>query len=123
VQEFTDFLAKQPPFDALSTEDIERLASKVEVEYFGAGTVIVSAGSAVLDHIYIVRTGAVEVLDRGNVVDLLGPGDAFGHISVLTGLPPQYSVRASEDSLCYRLPDPRSLVHDPSALHFNHCLV
>jgi CBS domain-containing protein len=120
VQEFTDFLAKQPPFDALSTEDIERLASKVEVEYFGAGTVIVSAGSAVLDHIYIVRTGAVEVLDRGNVVDLLGPGDAFGHISVLTGLPPQYSVRASEDSLCYRLPDPRSLVHDPSALHFNH---
>jgi len=120
VQEFTDFLAKQPPFDALATDDIERLAGKIEVEYFGVGTVIVAAGSGALDHIYIVRTGAVEVVDRGNVVDLLGPGDTFGHISVLTGLPPEFSYRAAEDSLCYRLPDPRSIVRDPTALHFNH---
>lgn len=120
MQEFTDFLAKQPPFDALSTDDIERLAGKVEVEYFGIGTVIVTAGSEALDHIYMVRTGSVEVLDRGNVVDLLGPGDAFGHISLLTGLSPEFSVRAAEDTLCYRLPDPRSIVRDVSALHFNH---
>ena len=120
MQEFTDFLAKQPPFDALPTDDIERLASKVEVEYFGLGTVIVTAGSDPLDHIYMVRAGSVEVLDRGNVVDLLGPGDAFGHISLLTGLPPEFSVRASQDTLCYRLPDPRSIVGDASALAFNH---
>jgi CBS domain-containing protein len=120
VQEFSDFLAKQSPFDALTADDIELLASRVEVEYFGNGTVIVSAGSAPLDHIYIVRTGSVEVLDRGNVIDQLAPGDAFGHISVLTGLPPQYSVRAAEETLCYRLPDPRTIVHDSSALQFNH---
>ena len=120
MQEFTDFLAKQPPFDALPTDDIERLASKVEVEYFGLGTLIVTAGSNPLDHIYMVRAGSVEVLDRGNVVDLLGPGDAFGHISLLTGLPPEFSVRAAEDTLCYRLPDPRSIVADASALAFNH---
>jgi len=120
LQEFTDFLAKQPPFDALGTDDIERLASKIEVEYFGVGTVIVVAGSEPLDHIYLVRTGSVEVLDRGNVVDLLGPGDAFGHISVLTELPPEFSYRAAEDTLCYRLPDPRSIVHDASALQFSH---
>jgi len=120
VQEFSDFLAKQSPFDALTADDIERLASKVEVEYFANGTVIVTAGSTPLDHIYIVRTGSVEVLDRGNVIDQLAPGDAFGHISVLTGLPPQYSVRASEDTLCYRLPDPRTIVHDATALQFNH---
>ena len=120
MQEFSDFLAKQSPFDALTADDIERLASKVEVEYFVNGTVIVSAGSLPLDHIYIVRTGSVEVLDRGNVIDLLSPGDAFGHISVLTGLPPQYSVRAAEETLCYRLPDPRTIVRDSSALQFNH---
>jgi len=120
MQEFTDFLAKQPPFDALATADIERLARKVEVQYFAVGTIIVTAGSPALDHLYMVRTGSVEVLDRGNVVDLLGPGDAFGHISVLTGLPPEFSVRAAEDTLCYLLPDPRTVVHDASALHFNH---
>jgi len=120
VQEFADFLAKQPPFDALATDDIERLARNVEVEYFGEGAVIVTAGSAPLDHIYIVRTGAVEVLDRGNVVDLLGPGDAFGHVSLLSGLPPELSFRAAEETLCYRLPDPRLIVHDASALQFSH---
>jgi CBS domain-containing protein len=120
MQEFADFLAKQPPFNALSTTDIERLASKIDVEYFVKETVIVAAGSPALDHLYIVRTGSVEVLDKGNIVDLLGPGDAFGHISLLTGLSPQYSVRAAEDSLCYRLPDPRTIVQDATALNFNH---
>ncbi len=120
MQEFTDFLAKQPPFNALSNEDLERIAGKIEVEYFGQSTVIISAGEPALDHLYIVRTGSVEVLDRGNVVDLLGSGDAFGHISVLTGLPPQFSVRAAEDTLCYRLPDPRTIVSDASVLNFNH---
>lgn len=120
MQEFTDFLAKQSPFDALPTSDIEKLAGKIEVEYFALGTVIVTAGSEPLDHIYVVRTGSVEVLDRGNIIDLLGPGDTFGHISVLTGLSPQFSVRAAEDCLCYRMPDPRTVVKDSSALQFGH---
>jgi CBS domain-containing protein len=80
--------------------------------------VIMPAGSPPLHHLYVVRTGAVEILDRGRVVDLLGPGDSFGHISLLTGLAPALSARAAEDTLCYRLPDPRTVVTDPSALHF-----
>ena len=120
MQEFVDFLAKQPPFNALSTADLESISGEIEVEYFTSGTVVVTAGSTPLEHLYIVRTGKVEVLDKGNVVDELHSGDAFGHISVLTGLPPQYSVRTSEDSLCYRMPDPRKFVSDPSSLKFGH---
>jgi CBS domain-containing protein len=62
----------------------------------------------------------VEITDRGRTVDLLGSGDTFGHISVLTGLAPALSARAAEDTLCYRLPDPRKVVVDPSALQFSH---
>ena len=120
MQEFVDFLAKQPPFDALSNQDLEEIANQIEVEYFVTGTVIVSAGEEPLSHLYVVRTGSVEVLDKGNVVDELHSGDAFGHISVLTGLPPQYSVRASEDTLCYRMPDPRNFVAAPTTLKFDH---
>ena len=120
MQEFVDFLAKQPPFNALSTLDLEAISAEIEVEYFTHGTVVVAAGSDPLDHLYIVRTGKVEVLDKGSVVDELHSGDAFGHISVLTGLPPQYSVRTSEDTLCYRMPDPRRFISDPSALKFGH---
>ena len=120
MQEFVDFLSKQSPFSGLSTEDLERISSQIDVEYFISGTVIVSAGSDPLNHLFIVRTGNVEVLDKGSVVDELHSGDAFGHISVLTGMPPQYSVRASEDTLCYRIPDPRKFVDDPSELKFGH---
>jgi CBS domain-containing protein len=120
VQEFADFLGSQPPFDALSADDLARLARHVEVEYFAAGTVIVPAGSQPLDHLYVLRAGAVEIVDRGRTVDLLGPGDTFGHISVLTGLAPALSARAAEDTLCYRLPDLRKVVNDPSALQFSH---
>ena len=120
MQEFADFLGSQPPFDALSADDLTRLARHIEVEFFAAGTVIVPAGAQPLDHLYVIRTGAVEIADRGRPVDLLGPGDTFGHISVLTGLSPALSARAAEDTLCYRLPDPRKIVTDPSALQFSH---
>ena len=120
MQEFVDFLAKQSPFSALSTLDLERISAQIDVEYFANGSVIVAAGSDPLDHLFIVRTGSVEVLDKGNVVDELHSGDAFGHISVLTGLSPEYSVRAAEDTLCYRMPDPRQIIEDPTALKFGH---
>lgn len=118
MKEFLNFLAEQPPYDALDAADLERLANAVEVEYVTAGTVVVTQGGPVLDHLWVVRTGAVEVLDRGRVVDLLGPGDTFGHVSLLSGLPPALSVRAAEDTLCYRLPDHRPLLARPQRLRF-----
>ena len=120
MKEYVDFLGSQSPYDALTAPDLERLAAAVEVEYFRAGTVIVPDGAAPLDHMYVVRAGSVEVLDRGRVVDLLGPGDTFGHVSVLSGMPPALAVRAAEDTLCYRLPDPQTILAEPARLRFAH---
>jgi CBS domain-containing protein len=120
VRQYIDFLGGQAPFDTLGPADLERLARHVEVEYAPAGTEIVAAGQPPLDHIYVIRKGAVDVVDRGHVVDQLGPGDVFGHLSVLSGLPPPLAVHATEDTLLYRLPDPRPLVADPKLLHFRH---
>jgi len=120
VKEYADFLGRQAPYDALSAADLERLAQHVEVEYFGRETVIVAADSEPLDRLYIVRTGAVEVVDRGRVVDLLGPGDTFGHVSLLSGLPPALTIRAAEETLCYLLPDPRPILGHPDRLRFAH---
>jgi CBS domain-containing protein len=120
VKEYADFLGSQPPYDALSAEELLRLVQRLEVEYVAAGETIVRADGPALDHLWVVRTGAVEVIDRGRVVDHLGPGDTFGHISVLTGLAPALSVRALEDTLLLRLPDPRRVLEDPTALRFSH---
>ncbi|MDV6284387.1 putative nucleotidyltransferase substrate binding domain-containing protein [Rhodococcus jostii] len=120
MREYVDFLGSQPPYDALDSADLDALARTVEVEYFTAGARIVEAGEAPLDHFFVVRTGEVEVIDRGRVVDLLGPGETFGQISVLSGLPPPLAIRASEDTLCYRFPDPRPVLQHPQRLQFGH---
>lgn len=120
MREYSDFLGGQSPYDNLEAHDLQMLARLVDVQYFTAGSVIVEAGGAALDRFYVVRTGEVEVMDRGRVIDVLGPGETFGHISVLSGLAPPLSVRASEDTLCYRLPDPRPTLQHPDRLRFRH---
>jgi CBS domain-containing protein len=117
VKEFADFLSGQPPFDALGADDLARLVARVEVEYFAAGATVVPEGEP-LAHLWVVRTGALEVVDRGRVVDLLGPGDTFGHLWLLAGLPPPVRVRAHEESLCLRIPDPRAFLARPDLLRF-----
>jgi CBS domain-containing protein len=118
VQEIVDFLSGQPPFDALDADDLARLVNRVEVEYFAGGAVVVAEDVDRLDHLWVVRTGALEVLDRGGIVDLLGPGDTFGHLWLLAGLPPRLLVRAHEESLLLRIPDPRGYLARPDLLRF-----
>ena len=118
MKEFADFLSGQPPFDALDADDLARLVARVEVEYFATGAVVVAEDAQRLTHLWVVRTGALEVLDRGQVVDLLGPGDMFGHLWLLADLPPRLLVRAHEESLCLRIPDPRTFLSHPERLRF-----
>lgn len=118
VQEFVDFLGKQAPYDALDAEDLERLASHVEVEFFAKGALIIEPGADRLERLAVVRTGLVQLLDRGRVVDEMGPGDTFGHLSVLSGIPPAMAARAATDTLIYLLPDPRGILDDPDKLAF-----
>jgi CBS domain-containing protein len=120
MREYVDFLGAQSPYDALDAADLAALARLIEVEFFGSGTTIVEAGGSALAHFYVIRTGEVEILDRGRAVDVLGPGETFGQISVLSGLPPPLSARAAEDTLCYRFPDPRPALQHPERLQFSH---
>ncbi|GIJ54728.1 putative nucleotidyltransferase substrate binding domain-containing protein [Virgisporangium aurantiacum] len=118
MQQIADFLAGQPPFDALPEADLDRLVGRVEVEYFAAGAVVVAEDVERVEHLWVVRTGALEVLDRGRIVDLLGPGDMFGHLWLLAGLPPRLLVRVHEESLLLRIPDPRTYLDRPDLLRF-----
>ena len=118
MKEFVDFLGGQSPYDDLDPPELERLARAVEVEFFTRGTTIAERGDPPLDHLWVVRTGAVEVVVDGRLVDLLGEGDTFGHVSALSGEPVAYTVRAAEDSLCYRLPDPRTVLDHPDRLRY-----
>lgn len=119
MQEFADFLGKQSPYDTLSGDDLERVAARVETEYFAKGTVIVAPDSPRLESLRVIRKGSVQIVDRGRVVDELSAGDTFGRVS-LSGLAPALSVVAVEDTLCYRIPDPRTFLDAAERLGFAH---
>jgi len=99
------FLREHPPFDDLPNEDVERVADAAEVEFFLAGTPIFSQDAGPVEHLRVVRAGAVEIVLGGRVLDVLGPGELFGHASMLSGLPPGFVARAEQDTLCYRIPE------------------
>ncbi len=120
MHDIAEFLGARDPFSGLDEKALERLASRTEVEFFPAGTQILPQGELPQGRIRVVRRGAVELLDRGKPVDLLGEGEMFGHPSVLSGQPTRYEVRAREDTLCYSLAaeDVIPLLGRPSSLRY-----
>jgi CBS domain-containing protein len=118
MHEIAEFLGAHPPFDGLTAAELARVADAAEIEFHPKGEIIFAQGAAPVQHVRVVRTGAIELLDQDRVIDLLSPGEPFGHPSMLSGMPPGLGARAHEDTLCYRLPDPRPLLDDPSHLGF-----
>ena len=97
------FLRRYPPFDELTPRRLAEVARSVEIEHFPAGAVILQQGGEPASALYVVRKGAVELLDDGQVLDLLLEGEVFGQFSLLAHDVPSLTVRAHEDTLCYLL--------------------
>lgn len=98
------FLHEHPPFDALDPGELGRVAAAAEQEFHPAGSTIFLQGAEPVEHLRVVRTGAVEIVLDGRVLDLLGEGELFGHASMLSGLPTGFEARAGENTVCYRIP-------------------
>ena len=95
------FLGKHPPFDSLAPQQLERIGSGVRIEFFPDGAVIIQAAGEPAHFLYVIRRGAVEMVEEEHVLDVLGEGEAFGHLSLLSGLSPVSTIRAAEDTICY----------------------
>jgi CBS domain-containing protein len=98
------FLGRYAPFDQLDPDRLASIARKVEIEHFPAGKDILQRSGEPAHALYVVRKGAVELLDDGRLIDLLGEGEVFGQFSLLSHEGPTLTVRAHEDTLCYLLP-------------------
>jgi CBS domain-containing protein len=109
-----------PPFDSLPGELFDIASRALETTSFPAGTRLSRTGGAPLEHLYIVRKGAVR-LERGDqTVEVVEEGETFGYTSLLTG-EASLDVVVDEDLLAYRLPAAvfRRLMVDPRfAGHF-----
>jgi CBS domain-containing protein len=114
------FLRAHPPFDSLTVEAVERVAACAELESHSAGDVVFGEGAAPLRHVWVIRSGTIELAARGTVLDVLVEGDVFGHGSLLSGLPTAFSARATEDSRCYRIPaeEAQAVLSGPAGVQF-----
>ncbi len=102
--DIAEFLGSCPPFDAVGPEDLARIAAVTELESSPAGKTIFAQGAGPVTWLWVVRSGSVEIIHDGRVLDLLGPGEMFGHASMISGLPTGFEARAAEETLCCRIP-------------------
>jgi len=105
VREIREHLGRYPPFDRLSEQLLDRVASSVEISYFRAGSLILSYKQSI-DSLYYIRSGAVETYRHNNeLYNRLGEGDIFGQLGLLHNHLVRYPASAIEDTLIYLIPD------------------
>ncbi|MGA9857271.1 MAG: putative nucleotidyltransferase substrate binding domain-containing protein [Solirubrobacteraceae bacterium] len=104
LSEIVRFLSQRAPFDLLARDELAEVAAQATIEFHLAGAVILSEDGGPVTFLRVIHSGSVDITHQGRLLDLLGPGDAFGHAAMLSGLPPGFEAQAAEDTLCYRIP-------------------
>jgi len=82
----TELLAGCPLFRGLQPEHLAAVAESATEVDFPAGRVIARQGE-IGTGFFIVASGGVRVVRDGQELATLGPGEFFGELSVLDGLP------------------------------------
>lgn len=101
LAEVTQFLAAREPWSLLPQGQIASFAKRAVGRYVRRGEVILSAGAAPTA-MYLVRSGAVEILDaQGTLVDHDEQGACFGQSSIIEERPSRFTFTAIEDSLLW----------------------
>lgn len=104
VQDVEDFLKNLYPFSVLPPSSLKKLLNYITIKYYRRGETIFKADERPLEHLYIIRKGAVALRIDHKEVDVLYEGDTFGYLSLLTGDPPNVDAVAIKDTILYLLP-------------------
>jgi CRP-like cAMP-binding protein len=95
-----DLMVSLPP------EEIRRVVSDIEKRVFRAGELICHEADP-CDALFLVESGQVRVQPAGAAdsaaAALLGPGEAFGELALVTGLPPIARAEALEDTVVWEI--------------------
>jgi CBS domain-containing protein len=100
MEQLDTFLARYSPFDALDLSELRTLsAGAVEHAYDTGESVLVEDGLPTRG-LWVILTGSMDIVHDGEPIQVLEPGECFGHPSLLTGMAPAFTVRAREPSTC-----------------------
>lgn len=104
------FLKRYPPFDAMDDASLRFIAQYLTLAYFPQGSVVLSPQAGLLENLYIVQRGLVQLqpaegfhVSDGGVVTL-GPGECFSVYALMEKRAVASPYTAAEDTFCYLLP-------------------
>jgi CRP/FNR family transcriptional regulator, cyclic AMP receptor protein len=93
---FIDHLQQVPLFAACSRKDLQLVARRAEDVRVPAGKALVSEGETGQEFFVIIE-GTARVTRQGRKIATIGPGQAFGELSLLDKAPRNASVIADTD--------------------------
>ena len=98
------FLRRVPPFKELPAAEVEEIAASIRERAVPSGEAVLVEGGPPGKELYVVRLGTLELLHKDAYVAIVAAGEILGHPTLLTGLAPEFTVRAREDALLYCVP-------------------
>lgn len=104
LDEVRGFLAQHEPFSHLPEDALRELPGHMKIIYVRRGETIIDYGQ-VNDNLYIIRSGAVDVLAEGDaLIDRRESGRNFGYSTLVDEPASHYAMIAVEDSILLVLP-------------------
>jgi CBS domain-containing protein len=92
-------LTRHPPFDALAPHELVAMIDASRLEHVSEGALVMIEDAEPTDAWRIVCSGAVELRHQDEVIDVIEPGEGFGHLSLLSDAAPAFTVRVRQDAV------------------------
>ncbi|MEO0332763.1 MAG: formate--tetrahydrofolate ligase, partial [Bacteroidota bacterium] len=99
-----EFLKDYAPFSYCSAEFVKELAGLTQIQYYQPEELVFNEGDLPATHFFVVKQGAVNLLQKGELMDRCGEGDVFGVRSLITNQNYALTAQTQEETLLYALP-------------------
>src|SRR3954453_15436518 len=96
----TPFLRRFAPFDGVPEAQLAQVEDAIGERAYAPGELVLVEDGTPARPLYVGRSGRGELVHEEEVIDVLEPGEAFGHPSLLSGMAPAFDVRAREQTVC-----------------------